>query len=91
MYKLQEDGVKRLSDSAWIPPTISNRDWVEYQKWLADGNSPEPEFTQEELDTKVVEEEKAAQELKIQKMIREIAINQLIADGELPVDYKERQ
>jgi len=26
----------------WIPPTMSNKFWVEYQAWLADGNTPDP-------------------------------------------------
>ena len=42
MYQLLKSGVKRLVDSACIPPTMDNRDWVEYQKWLAAGNTPQP-------------------------------------------------
>jgi len=27
-------------DGAWIPPDPANRDWVAYQEWLAEGNTP---------------------------------------------------
>ena len=39
-YKLLKSGVQRLNDGASIPPTLDNIDWVEYQKWLALGNTP---------------------------------------------------
>jgi len=27
-------------DGAWIPPDEANRDWAEYQQWVAEGNEP---------------------------------------------------
>jgi hypothetical protein len=36
------DSVIRTADNATIPNDPANRDWVEYQKWLADGGVPEP-------------------------------------------------
>lgn len=51
MYKKIKDGVSdkineniivRTSDGAFIPKDSDNRDWQEYQKWLADGNKPLP-------------------------------------------------
>jgi hypothetical protein len=41
-YKLLKQGVQRLIDGACIPPTTDNRDWLEYLKWLALGNTPQP-------------------------------------------------
>ena len=41
-YKLTRGGVIRLDDLAHIPDTSANRDWREYQDWLAEGNTPEP-------------------------------------------------
>jgi hypothetical protein len=48
MYKLlkQREGetgtVLRLADAAAIPFEPENRDYKEYLKWLAAGNTPEP-------------------------------------------------
>lgn len=42
MYQLQEHGVLRLKDNAYVPNCEGNRDWQEYQQWLKQGNTPEP-------------------------------------------------
>ena len=49
MYKLifdvleqKESGIFRLSDGACIPFDNGNRDYKEYLKWVAEGNTPEP-------------------------------------------------
>jgi hypothetical protein len=44
MYQLLSDTdcVLRTDDSAVIPPDPANRDWQEYQAWLALGNTPDP-------------------------------------------------
>jgi hypothetical protein len=49
MYQLKNDKLTnevciiiRLTDNANIPLTESNRDYQEYLKWLAEGNTPLP-------------------------------------------------
>jgi hypothetical protein len=34
--------IQRLSDKAWIPNDTDNMDFVEYNKWLSEGNIPLP-------------------------------------------------
>lgn len=34
-------GIRRIEDCACIPEDENNKDWVEYQAWLAAGNTPE--------------------------------------------------
>lgn len=41
-YQLADVGVLRLDDNAWIPSDTHNRDWQDYQFWLAAGNVPQP-------------------------------------------------
>jgi hypothetical protein len=43
-YQLTDsaDIVRRNADQAYIPNDPANRDWVEYQQWLEDGNEPDP-------------------------------------------------
>ncbi|HWW46310.1 MAG TPA: hypothetical protein VNZ94_00525 [Xanthobacteraceae bacterium] len=42
-YRLCGNSVLRLADDAVIPDDPANRDWAEYQEWLAGGGVPDPE------------------------------------------------
>jgi hypothetical protein len=39
---ISENTIIRLSDNAFIPFDPDNQDFVEYQKWLSEGNTPIP-------------------------------------------------
>ena len=43
MYKLipRSEMIIRTTDGVNIPPDLGNRDYKEYVKWLAEGNTPE--------------------------------------------------
>lgn len=61
MYKLnRQGGVIRLADRACIPENTGNRDWQEYQEWLAAGNVPEPIETLVEAKARRVGELRAS-------------------------------
>jgi hypothetical protein len=56
MYKLKKDiisgqqnGVIRLFDNACIPFDENNTDYIEYKKWLSEGNIPDEPNTNESL------------------------------------------
>jgi len=41
-YHTNSDGsksIQRKEDMAFIPEDINNKDWVEYQEWVAEGNT----------------------------------------------------
>ena len=59
MYQLMAGGVKHIPDGANIPDEPANRDWQEYQEWLAKGNTPKPEFTAAELKAKTAADKEA--------------------------------
>jgi hypothetical protein len=46
---LVTDSIQRLSDGAFIPFDPANMDFVEYNKWLSEGNQPLPPDAEENL------------------------------------------
>lgn len=77
-YKLQKisTGVVRLADNAFIPECMENRDWQEYQKWVAKGNTPAPAQTPEEITAE--EAAKAAEDARI--LAREMDLAEALPD-----------
>jgi len=50
MYKLTKGtAIIRTTDNSCIPADNGNSDYQAYLKWVADGNTPDPAFTAEEL------------------------------------------
>ena len=49
--KIQGEGYL-LNGKISVPKADGNREYEAIKEWLADGNTPEPEFTDEELRTK---------------------------------------
>ena len=49
-YKIAGTGVKDTETEAFIPNDVGNRHWQEYLVWLDDGNTPDPEFTEQEIE-----------------------------------------
>jgi hypothetical protein len=65
MYKLKElDGVtiaiERNTDGCCIPLDEKNKDYIEYLAWVAEGNTPEPAETPEEIATREQQETNAS-------------------------------
>lgn len=91
-YKLsiRGGGVIR-EDGASIPPTTDNRDWRAYLRWLDDGNTPDPAQTPEEIQADIDADAQAVIDKKIEKKMRDNAIQDLIDSGDLPTDYKDKE
>jgi hypothetical protein len=49
MYKLNPYGIERVEDGAIIPVDPENRCYQEYLAWVEGGNTPDPEYTADEI------------------------------------------
>jgi len=99
-YRLTEGGVQNTETTAFVPDDKRNNDWREYQNWLkgldiegnnlgTGPNTPDSQFTPEEIAAQVQLEQNNINEQKIQNEIKRIAIENLKTSGDLPIDYKE--
>ncbi|MBI5205100.1 MAG: hypothetical protein HZA11_09300 [Nitrospirae bacterium] len=98
MYKISGNGVKRISDGTIIMDETGNKDWQEYQVWLAAGNAPDPEFTIDELRGSRITETKRVAALKIDIVLPDWQVRRHHDQCELGVattltaaDYTARQ
>lgn len=48
-YKISGDGVFDTEENMYIPNDEGNRHWIMYQTWVDDGNTPDPEYTAQEI------------------------------------------
>ena len=63
MYQLTSNGfIERNSDGAFIPPDVRNCDYQAYQRWLVDGNKPQPVAVPDPAEVAKAEANAAAQE-----------------------------
>jgi hypothetical protein len=46
--KIENDGF-RVNGSMCVPPSLDNADYVKVVAWIAEGNTPTPEFTDAEI------------------------------------------
>ena len=56
LYKICGDGWQNTETKEAIPNAPGNRQCQEVQEWIAQGNTPDPEFTQEEIDEAALED-----------------------------------
>jgi hypothetical protein len=87
-YKLKEFNVLNQETGTYVPYDEGNRHYIEYLEWVAEGNKPDPFETPEEQQVRIEKELLMEIETKIQNKMREIAIKELQAKGEIDINYK---
>lgn len=93
-YRLHgtEGYVQDMETMGIIPNDPRNRDWRRYQKWLTEGNVPDPWKTKEELEEEehdaLIQEALQKEEEQMLKQRRLTIIGELKKEGRLPHDYK---
>jgi len=100
-YKLTEGGVQDTETGACIPFADGNRHYQEYLEWLAKDNTPipiQPDIYHEWIDDKWVlnltkqmdAEKEILIQVKMQMILRQMAIDVLKEEGKLPINYTNR-
>lgn len=64
-YKLTSSGVYDNENNKCIPNAIGNIDWGEYLEWVANGNTPDPEYSSQELEDKLFEQMRQERNFKL--------------------------
>ena len=68
-YQLtHSDTIKRLSDNAFIPPSLANTDYQKYLAWLEEGNEPLPPDPTPELEPLTAQQKLEAAGLTIEEL-----------------------
>ena len=70
MYKLLASNmVRKLETNQEFPMVNSNIEYEAYKQWLSEGNIPEPEFTEEDLQANAL-----AEATRVAKQAKELAL-----------------
>lgn len=76
MYKfINATVLQRLADGSFVPVDTNNRDYIEYLKWVSEGNTATPADPPPPPDTRRAELQEA--------------LDELIADGTTPARIKK--
>lgn len=91
--KIQGDGYL-INDTQFVPIAAGNRHYQAILEWIAEGNTPEPEFTQAELDQQAIDEANAIEVALLAELdkqsIRDIR-EYIAAQPDAPQTLKDRE
>ena len=88
MYKLiGKESVKRLADGAFIPFADGNMDYENYKLWVAEGNIPEPEFTEEELAQQELDKNIAEYKIFLAKTDKKVLPDYEFKEGDNSLEW----
>ena len=79
--KQNREGGYKLNDDMFVPRDPANRHYQMIREWIAVGNTPDPPDPEP-----VVGKEAEERETLIQAKVREMALQELIAEGKLTAD-----
>lgn len=91
--KIQGEGYL-LNGSINVPMDAGNRHYQAVLEWIAEGNTPEPEFTQAEIDQKAIDEANAIELETLRQLdlasIRDIR-EYIASQSDAPQTLKDRE